>query len=97
MNLPFSSRLNQFTLKIFGGCVERAAELEPVLEVVAEVIAAERQHRERIAAHDADLADDRRGRLRGHRRRHVDAVRPVVGFGSRAEPSSCGGRRRGTR
>ena len=54
---------------------------EPVLEVVAEVVAAERQHRERIAAHDADLADDRGGRLGGHRRRHVDAVRPVVRFG----------------
>ena len=46
-NFPFASR-NQFTLKMHGGCAT-AAHVEPVLEIVADVIPAERRHRERVA------------------------------------------------
>ena len=47
---PFLSLRNQLTLKIRGG-LSSAAEVQPVPEVVAHVVAAERQHRERIAPH----------------------------------------------
>ena len=54
-----------------------AAHVQPVLEVVAHVVAAERQHRHRIVPHLADLADLRGGALRGHRRPDEHAVLPV--------------------
>src|SRR3546814_1254353 len=46
-----------------AGLVER----QPVAEVVGEVVAAERLHRHRVAAHHADLAGGRGGGLRAHR------------------------------
>ena len=57
--------------------LHRAAHLQPVGEVVAHVVAAEGEHRHRVAAHHADLAGDRRGGLRAQRRRHVDALFPA--------------------
>ena len=56
------------------------ADLQPVGEVVAHVVAAEGQHRHRVEAQLADLAGGGGGRLRGHRRAHEDAVLPVEGF-----------------
>ena len=49
-----------------GRTGELAAHVEPVLEVVGHVVAAERQHGHGIAAHDADLAGGGGGRLRAH-------------------------------
>ncbi|MND08224.1 hypothetical protein D3C83_307010 [compost metagenome] len=49
-------------------------------EIVAHVIAAERQHRERIAAQFADLVFRRRGAFRGDVRGQEYAVRPVERF-----------------
>ncbi|ABA49082.1 hypothetical protein BURPS1710b_1575 [Burkholderia pseudomallei 1710b] len=60
---------------------ELLAEREPVREIVAHVVAAERQHRERIAPHDALLPRRRGRRLRAHRRRHVHAFDPVARLG----------------
>ena len=57
-------------------------------EVVAHVVAAEGQHRHRVAAHDADLAGRRGGGLRAERRAEEDAVRPV----ERLEHERHGGR-----
>ena len=54
-----------------------AAELQPVVEVVGHVVAAERQHRERVAPHLPDRPGGRGRRLRAHRRGQVDAVGPV--------------------
>jgi hypothetical protein len=48
-------RLNQFTQKILRLGVDACTHLQPVIEVVPDVIAAERQHRERVATHDALL------------------------------------------
>jgi hypothetical protein len=79
-NLPSLSLRNQFTKKIFGGFVMLRLHREPVLEVVAHVVAAEGQHRERVAAHDADLARGRGGGLRAHRGAEEDPVRPVEGL-----------------
>ena len=76
-NLPSSSWRNQLTWKIFGGCFSARPIVQPVAEVVAHVVAAEGQHGHRIAAHDADRAALRRGRLRRHRRADEDAVLPV--------------------
>ena len=50
-------------------------------EVFGHVVARERQHGERIAAHDALLARCSGGRLRPHRRGHVNALDPVARFG----------------
>src|SRR5436190_1847452 len=55
-----------------------SAEVEPVLEVLAHVVAHERQHRERVAPDDALRAGGGGGRLRAHRRGHVDALGPVA-------------------
>ena len=51
MNLPSSSLRNQFTWKMRGSLAASGAcaELQPVPEVVGHVVAAERQHRERVA------------------------------------------------
>ena len=76
-NLPSSSRRNQLTLKIRGGFLSAAAEVEPVAEVVAHVVAAERQHGERVAADLAELAERGGGHFRAHRGGRVDAERPV--------------------
>ena len=66
-NRPSSSLRNQLTWKIFGSLRAAVAERQPVREVVADVVAAERHHRHRVAAHDADRAGRGGGRLRGHR------------------------------
>ena len=50
-------------------------------EVVAHVVAAERQHRERVAAQLADVAGGRGGRLGAHDRAEEDAVLPVERLG----------------
>ena len=51
-----------------------------MLPVVAHVVAAERQHRHRVAAHDADAARRRGGGLRRHDRADKHAVLPVEGL-----------------
>ena len=69
-NLPSSSLRNQLTWKIFGSFAGSAllADLQPVPEVVAHVVAAEGQHRERVEAQLADVARGGGGRLRRHDR-----------------------------
>ena len=57
---------------VTGPCRRR-----PVPQVVAHVVAAERQHRHRVAAHHADLAGRRGGGLRAERRAEEHAVLPV--------------------
>ena len=59
---------------------QRRADVEPVREVVAHVVAAERQHRHGIAPQHADLAGGRRRRLRRQRRAEERAVLPVARF-----------------
>src|SRR6516225_5069620 len=56
------------------------AHREPMLEIVADVITAEGEHRERIAPYFADLAVRGSGRLRSHRRGLVNTVYPARGF-----------------
>ena len=57
-----------------------AFEPQPVRQVVGEVVAAERLHRHRVTAHDADLAGGRGRGLRRHAGADHHAVRPVAGF-----------------
>ncbi|CUK23122.1 Uncharacterised protein [Achromobacter sp. 2789STDY5608615] len=52
-----------------------------MVEVVAHVVAAERQHGERIAPHHALLADGGGGGFRAHGGGHVDAFDPAAGLG----------------
>ena len=59
----------------------RAADLQPVGEVVGHVVAAERQHRERVEAQLADRAGRRGGLLRAHHRAEEHAVLPVERLG----------------
>src|SRR5262249_28319724 len=56
---------------------EAAAGFQPVLEIVAHVIAAKRQHGEWIAAHLADFARGRSSGLRSHGRGAIYAIGPV--------------------
>ncbi len=51
---------------------------EPVREVVAHVVAAERQHRERVVTQIADATERRGGLLGAHRGADEHAVRPVA-------------------
>src|SRR5207247_2150510 len=53
------------------------AHAEPVDEVVADVVADEREHGHRVAADDADLSGGGGGGLRAYGCADVDAVRPV--------------------
>src|SRR5215210_3851526 len=57
------------------------AEREPVAEVVAHVVAAERQHRHRVEAQLAHGPGGRGGLLGGHRGAQEDAVLPVERLG----------------
>ncbi len=57
---------------------ELRADCEPVPPVVGKVVAAERLHGHRVAAHHADLPDRRRGGLRGDGRADQHAVLPVA-------------------
>src|ERR1700745_856230 len=60
-----------------GGTSEAFSHVEPVLEIVADVVSAEWQHRHRIAAHSSDRAG-RGGRcFRSHRRAEVNTVSPI--------------------
>ena len=59
---------------------QSALHLEPVTEVVAHMVAAERQHGHGIAAHDAHRAGGRGRGLRTHGGAHVDAGAPVEGL-----------------
>jgi hypothetical protein len=60
--------------------LDLGAHFEPVVEVLAHVVADERQHRHRVAAHAGGEADGGGGGFRAHRGAHVDAVRPVEGL-----------------
>src|SRR3954454_24357331 len=53
------------------------AKVEPVAEIIAHVIAAERKHRERIAADLTDISKCGGRHLRTHRRSHVNAKSPI--------------------
>ena len=63
------------------GRVRALAHRDPVPEVVAGVVADERQHRHRVPAHDADGAGRRRGRLGRQRGAEEDPVLPVARLG----------------
>src|SRR5204863_2610181 len=54
-----------------------AAHVQPVSEIVAHVIATEREHRHRIAPHDAHLSGNRGGRFGAERGRHIDTLFPA--------------------
>src|SRR6266849_5402006 len=58
--------------------LELLADVQPMREVVADVVAAERQHRHRIAPQNADFAGGGSGGLGAHRRAHEDAVGPIA-------------------
>ena len=59
---------------------QRSLHLDPVAEIVAHVVTAERQHRHRIAAHLADRSRSRGRRFRAHGRARIDAGAPVEGL-----------------
>ena len=63
------------------GLVGVLADVDPVLEVVADVVAEERQHRHRVAAHGADLALGGGGLLGTQGGADEHAVLPVAGLG----------------
>ena len=60
-----------------GRLAQRALHLDPVPEVIAHVIAAERSHRHRIAADGPHTTDGCRRGLRAHRRADVDPGCPI--------------------
>ena len=60
--------------------LDRLPHRQPMGEIVADVVAAKRQHGKGIAAHLADFPRRSRGRLRAHRRRLVDAFFPAGRF-----------------
>ena len=69
---------------------------EPVPEVVAHVVAAERQHRERVVAQLAEAAERGRGLLGAHGGADEHAVAASRATRTRAGPSSRGDHRRGS-
>ena len=60
--------------------LDLAADLEPMIEVIADVVATERQHGKGITPHLADFVCRGSRCLGAHGRRHVDAVDPVEAF-----------------
>ena len=60
--------------------LDGVAHFQPVVEVVAHVVTAERQHGERVATYDALRAESGCGGFRAERSGHVHAEIPVEGF-----------------
>src|SRR5260370_22440409 len=60
--------------------LDRASHLQPMIEIVAHVVATEGEHRQLVAPHYAHLAGDRSGGFRTERGRHVDAFFPARRF-----------------
>ena len=77
---PRRSARNQLTWNRCAAVLELRTDVEPVCPVIAEVVAAERLHRHRVAPHDAGLTGRGGGGLGGHRGAHEHAVRPVAGL-----------------
>ncbi len=86
-NEPSSPLRNQLTQKSLGQLVlvGGLADVEPVLHVVAGVVAHERQHGEGVEADLADGAGRGRGLLRAHDRAEEGAVLPVEGLGDQRD------------
>ena len=63
-----------------GRMRDALAHVQPVLEIIGHVVAAEGQHRHGIAPRDAHIARGRGGGFRSHRGAHIDAMLPVEGF-----------------
>ena len=61
------------------------AQVEPVLQVVNDVIAEERAHRHRVAAHDTDGSGGGGGGFRGQGRGEKHPVLPVEGLGNQRD------------
>src|SRR5882724_9896373 len=57
--------------------LQAGPDRQPMGEVVGHVVTAERDHRHRVAPHDAHLPGDRGGRLGSHGRAQEDPVIPV--------------------
>ncbi len=76
--LPSGDFRNQFTWKIFGSLASSFCHVDPVLEVVADVVPAEGQHGHRVAADVAGGAGGGGGDLRAHRGADEDAVLPAL-------------------
>ena len=64
-----------------AGLCQFLAQVQPMLEVVAHVVAREGQHGKRVTPHHALGARGGGGGFRAHGGRHVDAFHPVAGFG----------------
>ena len=64
-----------------AGVFQLVLHVQPMLEVVAHVVAAEGQHGKRVAAHHALLAKSGCGGLGTHGGGHVHAFHPGAGFG----------------
>src|SRR5262249_8045340 len=71
--------------RVAGRLAAALAHLDPMIEVVARVIADEGQHRHRVTADNADLANRGRGRLGRQRGAHIYAVDPVAGLGDQRD------------
>jgi hypothetical protein len=101
-NLPASSVRNQFTVPTFGSfapwpCEILAAERNPMREVVAHVVAAKWQHRERVAPQYSLAPRPARLLFPNPSWPPCRRLRPSCALRSRAAPSSSAGRRPGKR
>ena len=80
--VPFTEPVDAVNRRHFGATgFELVSHVEPVLEVVAHVVAHEGQHGEWVAAHHALLASGGSGGLRAHGGSHVNTFGPVASFG----------------
>ena len=79
-NEPSAPLRNQLTWKTADFRTVVPAHVHPMAPVVGHVVAAERQHRQRVAAQRADLPFGRGRLLAGHRGAEEDSVLPVEGL-----------------
>src|SRR5262249_31778364 len=76
----FSSLAEPVDAKYARGVRDLAPDLQPMIEVIRDVVTAEWQHGERVAPHIADFAGGRGRGLRTHRRGSIYTIAPVEAF-----------------
>ena len=67
-------------LKNVGSMLNKLAHLQPMLEIISNVVTTKRNHREWVSTDNTYLANNGSSRLRSHRGGLIDSILPIEGL-----------------